>query len=481
MGGGGPAAGRSHRRTHGRGVKQYVLPDALGRLQEEDRKKPSQADLLVGMVSDLLGDFASDVAETVELFHDPGSIAYATIPIDDHRETWLLHSKGFRQWMARRYHEKHEKTPNTQALVDATSVLAGKAIFDGPEHRVYIRNAEHEGIVYIDLCNERWDVLAIDRNGWRVESSPPVKFRRTRGMLPLPTPVTGGTVTTLRRFINVPSGDGGDGGDASSWILSVAWLIAAFRPRGPYPVLNVLGEQGSAKSTLLRVLRALIDPNKAPIRTMPRDERDLMIATSNSWCQAFDNLSQLHDWQSDALCRISTGGGLSVRELFTDQDEMIFDAQRPLSLNGIEDVVTRNDLLDRSLLILLQSIPKDQRQPEKYLWREFEEERPRILGAVLDVVATALKNEGAVRLEGYPRMADFVEWIVAAEPALPWQPGAFLEAYENNRRDANDLTLEASPVAQAVESLMQQPDRSLDRQRDRVAASTRRDHRREVP
>ena len=143
-------------------LREHVLPDALAILQE-DPKKPTQADQLVGMVSELLGDFATDVAEAVELFHDPGGIAYATIPIGDHRETWPLHSKGFRQWMARRYHEQHGKTPNAQALVDATNVLAGKAIFDGPEYRVHLRLAEHEGVIYLDLCNERWEAIAIDR------------------------------------------------------------------------------------------------------------------------------------------------------------------------------------------------------------------------------------------------------------------------------------------------------------------------------
>lgn len=431
---------------------KQVLPEAMGRLQEAEPKKASQADLLVGMVSDL----ASDVAEAVELFHDPGGAPYATVSIGGHRETWPLHSKGFRQWTARHYHEKYGKTPNAQALADAMSVLAGKAVFDGPEHEVHLRIAEHEGAVYLDLCNDHWEAVEIDRSGWRIVADPPVKFRRTRGMLALPTPARGGSLDRLRQFINVPRGDAGDAGDASPWILAVAWLIAAFRPHGPYPVLVVLGEQGSAKSTLLRMLRALIDPNKAPIRSLPRDERDLMIARSNSWAPAFDNLSSLQDWQSDALCRISTGGGPSTRELYSDQDEMIFDAQRPLSLNGIEDVVTRNDLLDRSLMAYLREIPEERRQPEKQLWRTFEDERPHILGAVLDAVATGLAREDAVKLAEHPRMADFAAWIVAAEPALPWKPGAFLDAYSNNRVDANDLTLEASPVAQAVRDFMQE-------------------------
>ena len=123
-------------------------------------------------------------------------------------------------------------------------------------------------------------------------------------------------------------------------------------------------------------------------------------------------------------------------------------------LNGIEEVVTRADLLDRSLLVLLPEITKGRRRPEKALWADFEQARPTLLGAVLDVLVVALANEDAVRLDDYPRMADFAAWIVAAEPGLPWQPGAFLAAYAGNQENANDVTLEASAVAQAVRDLM---------------------------
>jgi hypothetical protein len=434
-------------------LREHVLSEALAILQQ-DPKKSSQADQLVGMVGELAGDFAGDVAELVELFHDPGGIAYATILIANHRETWVLQSKGFRQWLARRFHEQHGKTPNAQALVDATNVLAGKAIFDGPEYPVHLRLADHTDVTYLDLCNERWEAIAIDRAGWRIVANPPVKFRRTKGMLPLPAPVAGGSLTDLRRFLNLPLRVPGGDGDDASWILTVAWLFAAFRARGPYPVLVVLGEQGSAKSTLQRVLRALVDPNEAPIRSLPRDERDLMIQATNGWCLAFDNLSHLQDWQSDALCRISTGGGFAVRELYSDQDETILDVQRPIMLNGIEEIVTRNDLLDRSIIEYLPAIPKERRQPEKGFWRDFEHARPAILGAVLDAVSTALANEAIVTLDGHPRMADFAAWIVAAEPALHWQAGAFLKAYSGNQHDANALTLEVSPVAQALRAFM---------------------------
>jgi len=422
-------------------VREYLLPEALAQLQEEP-KRPTQADAIVGMLLEEVGDLATDVAAAVELFHDPSGDAYATLPVADHRETHPLRSKAFRHWLARRFHERTGKTPNAQALVDATNVLAGKAIFDGPEHAVFTRLAELNGAIYLDLCDERWRVVAIDTTGWRVLDEAPVRFRRTRGMLPLPIPTAGGDLGQLRLFVNV--------GSNSDWTLLVAWLVGAFRPHGPYSVLVLHGEQGRAKSSATRALRSLIDPNAAPIRTAPRDERDLMLSARNSWCLAFDNLSHLSVSLSDGLCRLSTGGGFATRELYADLDETILDAQRPIVLNGIEEIATRGDLLDRAIILYLPSIPEGNRRPEAGIWADFELARPMLLGALLGAVSTALRNEPTTHLDRVPRMADFARWIVAAEPALPWESGAFLTAYGANRDAANDLTLDASLVSQSV-------------------------------
>jgi hypothetical protein len=190
-------------------------------------------------------------------------------------------------------------------------------------------------------------------------------------MLPLPTPSLPGGVEELRRFINIREED------EASWRLLLAWILQALRPKGPYPVLILQGEQGSAKSTVERLLRALVDPSTAPLRTTPRNERDLIIAATNSWCAAFDNISTLRPWLSDAYCRLGTGGRFSTRELYTDSEEVLFDATRPVILNGITDVATRPDLLDRGLIVTLPPIPEEKRKPEAELWRDFEKARPK--------------------------------------------------------------------------------------------------------
>jgi hypothetical protein len=153
---------------------------------------------------------------------------------------------------------------------------------------------------------------------------------------------------------------------------------------------------------------------------------------------------------SDAVCRLSTGGGFSTRELYTDQDEMLFDATRPIILNGIETFATRPDLLDRTLMIDLPSIPDHKRKTEQVFWNDFRAAHPMVLGCLLQAVSGALRDYPATRLEHLPRMADFATWIVAAEPALGWPRDTFLDFYETNRQECASVALDNSPVARLI-------------------------------
>ena len=272
-----------------------------------------------------------------------------------------------------------------------------------------------------------------------------MRFRRAGGMRPLPLPIRGGSIEVLRSFLNV--------GSEGDFVLVVAWLLAALRHRGPYPVLVLSGEQGSAKSTFSSLVRALLDPNTAPLRALPREDRDLFIAASNGHVLSFDNVSGLPAWISDTLCRLATGGGFAARQLYTDGDETLFDAARPIMLNGIEDIVSRPDLADRAIFLSLKAIPDDRRRPEEELLADFARERPAILGGLLDAVVHGLRRLPDVRLDRLPRLADFAKWSVACETAF-WRPGTFEAAYGHNRDEAVADVIETDPVASAVLAFM---------------------------
>lgn len=390
---------------------------------------------------------AANMAVEWDLWHTPAKEGYATIPIDDHQETWAVRSQTFKRYLAMRFFDEEGKAMNSDALSAAINLIEAKALFEGETHPIHVRVAEFDENIYLDLCNPAWQVVEITPQGWQVMDESPVRFRRSRGMLTLPAPVPDGSVDELRPFLNV---------DDDTWRLVVAWLVSTLRPRGPYPALALFAEQGSGKSTTGRLLRELVDPNAAPLRAEPHDGRDLMIAANNSWCLAYDNLSHVPPWLSDALCRLSTGGGFATRELYTDQDEVIFDSQRPVLLTSIEEVATRSDLLDRCLIVWLPAIPEENRRPEAELYAAFEQARPRILGALLDAVVAALRHLPTIKLPTLPRMADFAIWATAAESALGWEHGTFLAAYQGNRQSANDVALEASSVARPLLDLLEE-------------------------
>jgi hypothetical protein len=387
----------------------------------------------------------TEIAACGELFHTATGTAFAYLLVDGHRETWPIRSKRFRGWLRRRYYEATGGALNGQAVSSELDLLEARAQFDAPERSVHVRIAEHEGHIYLDLADEHWRAVEIGLDGWRVNKFPPVRFRRPAGMLPLPVPEHGGSIEALLPFLNLSS--------RNDFVLIVAWLLATLRPGGPYPLLAISGEQGSAKTVLSKMLKALVDPNAAPVRALPREERELMIAANNSYLLAFDNISGLPAWLSDALCRLASGGSFAVRQLYTDDDEVLFQAARPLLVNGIEDVITRPDLADRAIFLTLPPVVDARRLSERELWRQFELARPRILGALLDLVVHGLRTLPGIGRDRLPRMADFALWARACETGL-WHPGTSGRAYEANRRAAIEGIIDADPVAACVRDIM---------------------------
>ena len=275
----------------------------------------------------------NDLMRCDDLFHTAAGTAFADITVDGHRETWPIRSKRLRGWLRRRYYQATGGAASPAEIRSALDLLEAQAQFDGPAIAVHVRIAEHAGHIYLDLADEEWRAVDIGPDGWRVIGCPPGRFRRPAGMLPLPVPQQGGSIEALNSFLNLASRD--------DFVLIVAWLLAALRSGGPYPLLAISGEQGSAKTVLSKLLKALIDPNAAPVRSLSREERELMIAANNGYLLAFDNLSGLPVWLSDALCRLATGGSFAVRRLYTDDEEVLFEAARPILLNGIEESAGR--------------------------------------------------------------------------------------------------------------------------------------------
>lgn len=391
-------------------------------------------------------------------WHDADGNAHASVEIGNHVEHYPVRGGAYRSLVINTFGARFsreiddgdtkQRVPGSipaNALNDALGTLEAMARI-GSERVPAVRVAEHENAVVLDLGRPDWSAVVITTDGWEIAARPPVPFVRPQGLRPLPVPTRGTPITVLRHLVNLR--------DDEDFHLVVAWLVMALRPRGPFPIMVVNGEQGSAKSTFSRVLRKLIDPNAADLRAAPRDERDLLIAAKNGWIPAFDNLSAVNADLSDQICRISTGGGFSKRANYTDTDEVLINVCRPIILNGIPALATRPDLADRAVTLTLPAMPPENRRPEAEFWAAFDGAAPGILGALLDGVSAALRNEGNVKFDRTPRMADFARWSAGAFSAFGWTAEQFVAAYDENQRRGVEETLEADPIATAILDLM---------------------------
>ena len=400
--------------------------------------------------------------ESAELWRTPDQVGYATVKVETHCENWPIRSTAFRRWLAGRYWDVLGETANEKAIKSALEIIEHKALA-GPAHEVYLRLARVGNTVYWDLANDAWECVEINAAGWRVISNPGVKFRRTGQTAPLPYPVAGGNLDMFRPLVRP---------DDDSWILIKGFLLDCLKGRGPYQIMVITGEQGSAKSTLARFAKQLIDPvKKAPLCSLPQKEENLGIDGESELVLAYDNVSHLSGWLSDAFCRLATGGGIKTRALYTNNEQFVVGFCRPLILNGIPDFAENHDLLSRSILVTQPTIPQTERKTEEELIRQFDQAKPALLGSLCQLVADGLRRIDSTKLERLPRMADSAKWITACLGDI-----AYLERAEQSERDGIEAALEASHTATTLKRWLAgrtemevEPNELLRKLRDTVA------------
>jgi hypothetical protein len=396
-----------------------------------------------------------EIGTSCTLWRDRDGEAYVTLANGGHVEHHRVNSESFRNWLRKAYGEKYavksggrsiKQMPGTAALKEAVEALQSLAITDGREQPAAFRVAGSRKEILIDLGQPDWRVAKVTREGVVIVPNPGLFRPGGQHPLPMPANEVDRKIGDLRRLVNVSDED---------FVLLVGYMLAAFGP-GPYPILIISGAEGSAKTTLCRVIKRTIDPDKADLRTPPRSVEELMIAARQSFLVAFDNVSFLPPELSDAMCRLSTGGTLAKRTLYTDADEFVISACRPQLLNGIPDTLaSRSDLLDRSILLKAPAIANCDRKAEDQFWREFEEARPYIFGHLLKGLQAALRHATEIVIDDAPRLVDFVKFAEAGCRALGFKEWEFTEAYTLNRESASRELIEDNPVARAMILLVQ--------------------------
>lgn len=383
-----------------------------------------------------------------DLFSDTEGAAYMSLPeVRDGlscQAVYAIRSNEARLRLASLYRDTHGRSVSSQALREGMDSLEAEA--SRIPISVGLRTMSFEKGFAVDLGDKIWTRAIVSPGSWSITNDARPRFRREAGMRDLPRPISGGDITKLRRFLNVTDDD--------SFSLLLGWLVFALQPQGPYPILVLQGEHGSSKSTFARIVSRLVDPNTAQLISLPKSVRDLMVVARSRHVLAFDNVSTIDLEMKDALCRLATGAGHVTRKLYSDAETVVWNISRPIILNGIDNLLSADDLADRAISITLPFIHEARRVGEAALNKEFERIRPEALGALLDGAASALLTPQPQANANLPRMADFAHFAASAMSGFGSSYDEFLDIYKANRNEAVTRGLDADPLASAIESLL---------------------------
>lgn len=394
--------------------------------------RPRQADQLVRMALERYSFGVSKTGDTYGIATDGPRIA----------RLMRGSAASIRADLAKRYYMDHGRAPSSTSLADAMAVLQGFASCEEPTD-LHIRYAAADGVLWIDLGDTTGRVIRVSADGWRIEDETPVLFRRSELTGTFMEPVPGGSLDELRDFLNV---------DDAAWRLVAGWLVSAFFPDIPHPILVLQGEQGTGKTAAGRILGSLVDPSPAPLRTAPRDVGEWITVADGAYLVAFDNLSGLSGWLSDALCRAVTGDGLARRKLYSDSDLVVSSFRRLILMTGIDFGALSADLIDRSLFVELERIAPEARRLDSQITRDFTSAYPRILGGLLDLVSATMRELPHTTLDSFPRMADHALILAALDEATE---DVHLACYEQAAGRAMAEAADGDSVAEAVLMFMQ--------------------------
>ena len=376
-------------------------------------------------------------------FHNSVEETFVAVDKDKFYEVYRLEDKKYQMLIRKRFYDELGKAISKDNISQAIGALEAKALYEGDELEVYKRCAEVDGVTYYDLCNKESTIIRIDENGWSIDESKQILFIRKNNMSEQVMPeYYEELLELLDKHFRFKSEE--------DRILHAVSLVTRLISDIPHPIEVIHGEKGASKTTTMRKNRSLIDPSPRDVISIPKAIQDLAITISNNYMPCFDNLDNISSDKSDLFCIASTGGGYSKRKLYSNDDESIVSFKSRITLNGINVIATKADLLDRCIVLTLDRIPEDERKEERLVWDSFNKDKPMILGAMFDVLSKAKRIYKTVNLTKLGRMADFTRWGYAVAEACGIGGEKFLEAYLNNQRKANQEAVDSSPIVTAL-------------------------------
>ena len=421
-----------------------ILLTAIAKSKNNQTSKSDEDRLAKRAIADQLIDIGR--AENISYFVTPDDRVYADVITDGIRHTMVLRGKQFKQYLRSMQFENTEKSPGSDAVQQAIDTLEALAVKNADKRDVQVRLAEHDEKIYIDLADESWKSIEVDRHGWRVVDDSPVRFIRGASS-PLPMPIEGGRVEDFKDLC---------GFSDDAWVLILTFLLQALKPENAYPILFLIAPPATGKTTITRAFKNLVAPSPGQPRKTVGEVRDFAIHATKRHVLPIDNLSGVTNDQSDILCCAATGGGHSQRTLHSDDEETVMNFTNLLVLNGIGEIASRGDLLSRAYPVTLTAPTK--RLSEAVFESKFEALRPSVVfGALLTLLSQVLAVlpdvQGTYTGDG-ERFVSFVELGLALERVLNWTPGTFLRVIGATREEAHDTAIESSPIGVPLRDFM---------------------------
>lgn len=382
-------------------------------------------------------------------FRDQNEIPYCRVVNNRTVQNLMVTSNSFRMLLGRDFFLHNETSASPDLLRQAVHHFEAVASFGDTIIRLDRRVSKRKNTIYYDLCSPKGGAVKISSSGYEIMNKDLKFFQRNSHMSAQVLPKSSEPQKLLKLLAKHFQTK-----RVSDLLLLATHIITCFIPDIPHTILIFMGEKGAAKSTSMRMVRAIVDPSNLDLLSMPSNNDSLALALNNNYMSVFDNIDRLSPDISDLLCMASTGGSISKRKLFTDIDEVTLELKRCVVLNGINNVVTRSDLLDRSVVIELERILSENRKDENKVWTSFHTDLPEILGACFSALSEAMASYPTVELSEYPRMADFAKWGYAIAQALGNQGDKFLKYYKQNQKQANDEILDSDPISACIVKFM---------------------------
>jgi hypothetical protein len=368
--------------------------------------------------------------------------------------TFPVRSRAFQDWFYNQAFAEYQTIPTSQAWNAVCRHIEAQAFREQRFRHLHIgrriaRGAGDIPKILIDLANPDGQFVEISPEGWRVATAVGVLFQTSCSTCPLPAPEPAAAgnhsqpeapLETLRSALNLgpPNSPG--------WLRCLAWLLAAMRPHGPFPILVLRGPNSSGKSYAARALRGLVDPCHTGLNPNPSSVRDLLALARENWILAFDHVSALSTQLTDALCRLTSGVGIACRE--EGRREIIQQwVKRPILLTVTEDWMPPADLASRALIVDLPDLAPGDRLREEDILAIIQESTPKILGALYTALSAALR--GAANRPAQPftsRHADALCWALGAVSVLG--------CTEEEMHHAIDAPPPPHPIVNAVRTLL---------------------------